>query len=156
MILSIFRDNYIHMYVFFSKSGISSSLSNSLHFTFLQKVYPFHFSNLSGIYPSLSLFLTFVRYIIKVAIFFLTLYMFLHCTLFTVSLCDQKQNLSITFVLYYPLNIPCLTHMCLYILEIKWDLPFTCAILPNMNLSGTCPSLGSNLTWVSIKKLFYI
>ena len=87
-------------------------------------------------------FFYFMRYLTTVA-FFLHLVYF-YPALAKLFLSEQKGNLSITFAFFYLPNIHFLSHICLFVLDIKWNLSITCSTLPNMNLSGTCPALGSN------------
>ena len=106
----------------------------------------------SGTFSSLGLFFYLMLYSTKVA-FFLHLVYF-YSVLAKLFLSEQKWNLYITFVLFYSPNTQFLTHICLFALEIKWNLFVTCSTLPKMNPSGTCTSLGSKSTWISLNKLF--
>ena len=129
----VFSHHFILCYIYLKVEPLSWLLF-LLQFTFQQNAYLFHFSNLSGIFLHLAYF---------------------YFALAKLFLSEQKWNLSITFVLFYSPNTQFLTHICLFTLEIKWNLFITCSALPNMNLSGTCSSLGSKLTWISLNKLFY-
>ena len=133
---------YLLRYISF-KSGTFSSLLFLFHlyFTFLQNASTFHVLDLSGTFPSLSLFLSIALFWTKVVPFYHFVY-FLFNVLSKLFLSEQKWNLSITFVLFYSPNIHFLSHICLFALEIKWNLFVTCSTLPNYE-----PKWHLSFTW---------
>ena len=100
----------------------------------------FHILDLSGTFPSLSLFLSIVLSQLNASYKCLPL---------------DTSGTCLSLLSCLP-NIHFLSHICLFASKTKWNLCITCSRLPNMNPSGTCPSLGSKSTWISILCLFLL